>query len=325
MMSRKESLLATYNHEPHDHVGTFSDMCMIGGTAEYFEVGPMGGGLDSYGVKWGPNRSALGASVPLVGYEVFDDITEWESKVEFPDIAKIDWDKVVGPGLEKYDSEKQILEYALVSGPFLRLVYLMGFENGLIAMFEEPEACRDFFNAYTDYRVDLLQYVIEHFHPDSVCLGDDMCTVNGPFFSMDIYRDELKECHRRMVQTVKSYDIPVSFHMCGKGDDFPDEFAEIGCDVWQVCEPRNDLDRHMTRHKDDLAFFGCYDTLTPLTQGTPSEDDIRKSVDDCIDKYAPYGNFAILAVLMSLDVEETMRRTMISEPEVVRYGTNYYK
>ncbi len=43
MMSRRENMLAIYRHQAHDHIGSYADLCQVGGDAEEFENGPAGG------------------------------------------------------------------------------------------------------------------------------------------------------------------------------------------------------------------------------------------------------------------------------------------
>ena len=53
-----------------------------------------------------------------------------------------------------------------VNGPFERLHMLMGFENALCALLTDPEEVEEFFNTYMEWKIKLMEKVIEYYKPD---------------------------------------------------------------------------------------------------------------------------------------------------------------
>ena len=63
-------------------------------------------------------------------------------------------------------NENQLVELVHTTGIFERLVAFMGFEEALIALVTEPEACHEFFAALTDYKIKAAIKMIDAYKPD---------------------------------------------------------------------------------------------------------------------------------------------------------------
>ena len=327
MMNRRDNYLAFLNHQSHDHLPLSSDSCGTGGAREYFENGPTGGGLDGFGLEWMTSASAMNQGLPAPGKYVITDITEWKKQVKFPDIANYDWQGMADEQLARFDPANQIQEYGMWNGQFERITHLMGFENGLMALALEPEACTEFLTAVTDYRISTLEYIKKYFNPDSVCLYDDFATEIGLFLSPDTYFELIAPQHKRLFDAIKSYGMIPNLHICGKPEEVIPRIPEEGCAAWEICQPENDLLRLQKEVGDKLAFIGCYDMLGKLTGfnvNEPTEAELRKSVHDVVDLLGPGGNVSIMAVIWYSDMAKFGRTAAILGDELAKLSTNYY-
>lgn len=323
-MNRRENMLAILRHEPHDHVGNFkTDMCQCGGSLETFENGPKGGGTDGFGVNWLPTESAMGQGVPF-GEPILKNVCDWEDIVVFPDLDTYDWQGQAEKQLSRFDPENQIIEYGMWNGPFLRMAHLLGFENCLCAMYEEPEACEALLNAIVDYKIRLAERVVEYFHPDSICTYDDVATERATFMSPAVYRDLIKPVHTRFNEAVLDMGVIPNTHICGKCEAIVPDLVDEKSAAWEICQPENDLLELQRMVGDKLAFIGGFDMKGEMAYRDPSEDELRESVRKTIDLYAPAGNFALMGMIMYQDTERFIRTMNIISDEAVRYGTNYY-
>jgi hypothetical protein len=325
MMDRRENLLATLAHQPHDHVGNFStDMFGTGGALETFENGPPGGGFDGFGLKWAATASAMGAGTPAPGSALLEHIEDWKKVVKFPNLDEFDWEGQAKAQLANYNPAAQIQEYGMWNGQYLRMAHFMGFAECLIAMAEEPEASLELLEAITDYKIRLAEYVVKYFKPDSICLYDDVATVRGPFMSPATYQRLIKPGHKRFFDAVRAMGVIPNMHVCGKCDILVPDFQEEGIEAWEICQPENDLVGLQKTLGSKLAFVGGFDMQGPLTQKDPTEEELRAAARDCIDKYAPGGNYAFMAFLMFSDINKAIQCGAILSDEATRYGTNYY-
>ena len=326
MMTRRENLLALLRHEPHDHVPNFmTDFCFTGGSRETFENGPAGGGADGFGCEWMGSVSALGAGVPKPGAVVLTDITAWEDVVHFPDLDAFPWEEEAEKQLANFDPVNQVHEYSMWNAQFLRLTHLMVFEDGMCAMYEEPEACAALLSAITDYKIRCAEYAHKYFKPDTICAFDDVATQTSTFMSPDVYRELIKPEHKRFNDAVRSMGIIPNIHICGRCEAIVPDVADEGSQAWEVCQPENDLLGLQEALGDKLAFLGGFDMRGELAWGEQPEEVLRAAARECIDKYAPGGNYGFQGMILYADGAQFGRALRILNDECLRYGTNYYR
>jgi hypothetical protein len=325
-MDRRENMLAILTHQDHDHVGNFfTDICGTGGSLETFENGPAGGGYDGWGLKWAATATGMGQGLPAPGSALLHNIEDWKKAVKFPNLDEFDWEGQAKAQLAKFDPKNQIQEYGMWNGQFLRMAHLMGFEECLIALVEDPEASYEFLEAITDYKIRLAEYVVKYFKPDVICTYDDVATERGPFMSPGTYRRLIKPLHKKFNDAVTAMGVMPNLHVCGKCDILVPDFLEEGPHAWEVCQPENDLIGLQKTLGSKLAFFGGYDSFGPLSQKDPSEEELRASVREAIDKYAPGGNYAFFGFLMFTDMGLSLRCMGTLADEAFKYGNNYYR
>lgn len=324
MMDRKENFLHFVNHEPHDHIPCTTDVCMVGGNFETFENGPLGGGADDFGCVWDATESAMGQGVPAPGQVLVTDVCDWKRQVRFPDPSKYDWKAQVDAQMGIYNPETQVLDYGCWNGQFLRLMHLLGFDNGLLALAMEPEACSELMGAITDYRISTLDYIKKYFNPDIVTIYDDVATTANLFMSPATYQEIIAPHHKKWFDAVRERDMIPSFHICGKCESIIPGLPAEGTNMWEICEVTNDIVEFQKQVGDKLAFFGGYPMNGKFAYTDPTEEELRKSVRDTIDLYGPGDNYGFFGMIMYADMDRTFSTMMTLADEAVKYGTNYY-
>lgn len=297
MLTPKENfLLAAVEHKIPEWIpNEMSDIIMVGGNFETFENGPFGGGLDGFGVSWHATQSASGAPVPC-GKPVLDDITTWEDIVTFPDLDAFDWEgsaamQFAMPGA---DRSQKLVEYGAWNAQFLRLTHLMGFENALCAMIEEPEACDALFAAITDYKIGIVERAAKYFKPDIFTSFDDVATERGLFMSPNTYRTLIKPHHKRLNDAVKAYGMIPFMHTCGKCESIIPDFIEEGAIAWTSAQPMNDIVAIQEKYGDKIAIIGGYDTNGRAGLEAATNEEIEMEVKRCIETYGPRGSYIFM-------------------------------
>ena len=324
MMDRRENFLRFVNHEQHDHVPCLLDVCMVGNDSETFENGPLEGGLDGFGCGWVKTASAMGAGTPAPGDPVLPDVTEWRDYVKFPNVAEFDWKGLAKQQLAQYNPEAQVLDYGCWNGQFLRFTHLLGFEEGLISLITEPEASEELLTAITDYRIETLPYIKKHFNPDVVTIYDDVATGKSLFMRPEVYEELIAPQHKRWFDAVRGLDMIPSIHICGRCEDIVPGLVDEGAELWEICEPVNDLPSLAEQVGDKLAFLGGMSMQSELALKVPTDEELVAETHSCIDKYAPSGNYGFMGMLMFEDPEQFFRCFMAMNMEAISYGTNYY-
>ena len=328
MMNARENYLALLNHEPLDYIpNVFAEICIAGGAAETFENGPAGGGEDGFGCRWHATKSASGQPVPEPNYIVLEDVTAWKDVVKFPDLDKFDWKGVAEQQLAGYDRGENVLEYHSWNSQFLRLTHLMGFENGLCALYEEPEACFDLMSAITDHKIRIIERIHDYFKPDVFVNYDDVATERNLFISRKTYQELIKPQHKRMNDAARAYGmIPVQ-HCCGYCQDLMEDFIDEGAVAWQAAQPSNDIEWIIQNLGDKISVIGGYDTQGLPGQPTATVEQIRAEVTRCINTYGKYGkSYGFMGFLLAdSDDTEAAMKTGVMMQEAVEQGHRILK
>lgn len=328
MLTPKENfLLATVEHKIPEWIpNEFTDVIMAGGAFETFENGPFGGGLDGFGVTWHGTRSAGGQPVPA-GKPPLDDITAWEDVVTFPDLDAYDWEGQAAMQLVGQDRSQKVVEYGCWNAPFLRLTHLLGFENALCAMMEEPEASEALLTAITDYKIRLVERVAEYFKPDIITQFDDVATERGLFMSPKTYRALIKPQHKRFNDAVKAHGIIPFNHTCGRCEEIIADYIDEGAYAWSAAQPMNDIVAIQEKYGDKIAVIGGYNTNGRPGLEAATNEEIDAEVKRVIETYGPRGSFAFMGFRLMASDDPMAIFTGLApiNAAVEKYGRNFYK
>ena len=94
--------------------------------------------------------------------------------------------------------------------------WMMGTENLLCALIEEPELVTDMFDTYLTSSEKLFSKIWDAgYHFDEIFWYDDMGYKNTTFFSPKMYRELLMPYHARAVKWAHDHGIVAQLHSCG--------------------------------------------------------------------------------------------------------------
>ena len=121
---------------------------------------------------------------------------------------------------------------------------------------------------------------------DVILFGDDFGTQNGPFMSMDMYREYYKPFQRRMWKRTKELaDVKIMLHSCGDIELLLDDLVDAGLEAVnpvQISCKNMDPELLKEKHGGSICFWGggC-DTRDFLPYKTPVqvEQHVRQQVD----------------------------------------------
>ena len=250
-----------------------------------------GNAIDGFGIKWEYPSTGGGAAIPDVNYTVMDDITEWREKVHIPDPAAYDWKadyamecKILG----EPDRSREVVDFGFGNGVFERLAALMGFENALMAMAEDPEETNALFEAITDYKVAALDYIIDAYHPDTITYFDDVATQRNLFMSPATYRSLIKPHHKRFAQECLKRGIMPIYHCCGHAEDIVEDMIDCGWAAWSSVQISNDICHLIETYSDRIGFVGGYDSNGEPARIDAPHEVIVNEVRRCLDTYGKY-------------------------------------
>lgn len=252
---------------------------------------------------------------------MLDDVTEWKKKVRFPDAGKFDWEESARADLHGEDRDRLLVEYGCGNGVFERLVALMGFENALIALVTEPEACNEFFKAVTDFKIECSEKVAKYYHPDTFTNYDDIATQRALFMSPDVYRSLIKPHHKRLYDAAGSFGMIPIQHTCGHAEILIEDFIEAGARGWTSVQPVNDISDLLLKYGDQITLWGGYDSTGEPAMPDAPEETARKEIRRCLDTYGKYKGYILFGFRLadSSDPERVAAAYYPLKDEVEKY------
>lgn len=142
--------------------------------------------------------------------------------------------------------------------------WMMGTENLLIAMMEEPELVTDMFNTYLSRCEEFHKRIWDAgYRFDEVHWPDDMGYKGTTFFSPDTYRRLLKPFHARAAAFAHERGMYARLHSCGNVMTFVDEIIDAGIDALNPLEVKAGMDSLELKRKygDRLVLNGGINAL----------------------------------------------------------------
>lgn len=223
------------------------------------------GGTDMFGVEWEYMPSA-GGSMVRPGAPLLEDVTEWESKLVWPDISSWDWQ-----GSEKlnkdYLNKGQFNVTVFYTGWFERLISFMDFEGAVMALIlpDEKEAVKALFDKLTDLYIGIFDRYIRHFPEiDLFIIHDDWAAQKETFFSPDTAREMIVPYMRRVTDFIHSKGRYCEIHSCGQNLKQVPNFIEAGWDSWNP-QGINDTHKIYELYGDKLLIAVIPDGFDPQT------------------------------------------------------------
>lgn len=297
-MTPKENLLQVLNWGTPEYV-PLSGQCILPvgmPILNMIEMPLRQSGYDMFGVHWLVNSAG---SMHDTSKLTFEDINDWKKYVKFPDLDAMDFTPFAEAELSRIDRSQFMLAYFGCAGIYERLAAFMGFENMFIAFMEEPEACKEYFDAMADWKIKLFRKIHEAYHLDIYTYFDDIATARGLFMSLDVYRNLIKPYQKKIADAVRAEGVIFEMHCCGKCEDALEDFVDLGATMWHSAQSMNDLAAIQKAFKGRLVIEGGWDSEGSCSHITATEDDLRKEVRRNMEEYGKNGGFILCPVLLN--------------------------
>lgn len=264
-----------------------------------------GGGKDVWGVEYITSREAAGGLLPKTWDFLLDDVTKWRDVIKAPSLDDIDWETMCKKDLEMsgVDRTQTALSLNYHAGYFQSLMAFMGFTEGLCAMFDEPEECKELFEYLGDFYCRVIEKTIDYYKPDIYEIVDDTAAWGNPFISLDMFREYLLPLYDRELSFARDRGIRISYHNCGKCEGFIDDMVNIGINAWNPAQICNNLDALQEKYGRNLILCGCWDPLK-IVDPRLTEQDIYDYLMSIANARAKNGGFCFLATILIPDDDD---------------------
>ena len=275
---------------------------------------PDGPIVTSLGVTYVGSPDNNYGAMPMPGKVVIDDITKWRDQLKIRDVTGRDWEGYYKKKSEGVD-RSQVCMCVDGGDYFLTLVSLLGFENALLALYEEPEEVKALLTEISKFYTMVLTKQMEYLRPEVYILMDDDAAYRAPFFSLDVYRDIFKPFHKMHCDIALNYGAVIDRHDCGKSEQFVEDWLEIGVRGWGPCQITNDCVGIKKKYGDRLVLTGCWDTQGSICSPTVPLDELEAALDEYVANFAPGGNFGFFAMILGKqdNPDSNVRRDFIKK------------
>ena len=213
--------------------------------------------------KWGVTQKIFNEldSTPENLNYYYDSTDKWEEakaamKIYHED--RIPW-KELEENYPKWKAEGRFLQLVVWFGFDVAHAHMIGTENVLVGMYEEPEWITDVFDTYLSTSLDLCQRILDAgYEFDGVFWYDDMGYKGAPFFSPALYRELLKPYHKKVVDWAHERGLVTELHSCGFIEALLPDIVETGVEMLNPLEVKAGMDPFKLKslYGDKLAFHG---------------------------------------------------------------------
>jgi hypothetical protein len=267
---------------------------------------------DCFGVRWVASDSAAGGVIPAPGEFILKDVTQWKKTITIQNIDNFDWQKLADQEYAMFgvNRDQQAVAYLAGCGVWERIAALMGFEEAMIALMEEPEACNELFTAITDMKIKQAEKALKYYKADTFINFDDIATERNLFMSPETYRTLIKPHHKRLNDAVKNLGMIPIQHTCGHAELCVEDYIETGAAAWNSVQPTNDIAAILDKYGDRLCIEGGYDSNGKPSRSDATVADIVAEVERCFRDYGDKQGFIFWpALLYTTDSKDAAEKT----------------
>lgn len=214
-------------------------------------------------------RSAWGATMKQWKYDdstpqfldfKVKDSTVWKEAKERMKFAddRIPW-KVLADNYDRWRAEGRWITGEFWFGFDVTHSWMVGTENLLVAMYEEPEWCTDMFETYLKLDMECFNRIWDAgYHFDCISWPDDMGYKGTTFFSNEMYRELLKPYHKKAIDWAHDRGIYAHMHSCGDVMSRVDDLIDIKLDALNPLEVKAGMEPLTLKEKygDKLVLHG---------------------------------------------------------------------
>jgi len=182
-------------------------------------------------------------------------------------------------GRERFKGEKAL--FWLMRGAFVRSWRLLGMENLMIQMYDNPEFVHGVARMVTDYSLEQLDMLVDA-GLDVLVVEDDIADKHSPLISPRQFQEFIKPYNMELVEKAHRMGLKAIAHSDGNLWPLLDTVIETGYDGLNPLEPQAGMDLKKLKEYCGarLCLVGNIDCVDLLPNGTPEEVDeaVRRAI-----------------------------------------------
>ncbi len=217
---------------------------------------------------------------------VIKDITHWKDAVKAPELHYPEeaWAPFV-EAAQAVDRKEVFVAPMVAPGMFEKVHYLMGMEEAMMALYEEPEAMHELIDFLTEYEIAAAREVIAHLHPDALFHHDDWGSQRSSFLAPDMFDEFFTPAYKKIYGFWKANGVELIVHHSDSyAANLVPSMIECGIDIWQGVMSPNNIPDLIHKYGGKISFHGGIDNgKVDRADWTKEkvEEETRKACESC--------------------------------------------
>ena len=193
---------------------------------------------------------------------VIKDITRWQEFVNAPDPHGYP-DEMWAPLEERMAAVKREELFAasmVAPGIFERLHYLMGMEDCMAYLHEEPEAMHELIDFIADWEIELAKVILQRQRPDALFHHDDWGTQTRSLMSPDTFAAFFLPAYQKVYGFWKANGVELIVHHSDSyAANLVPYMIDMGIDIFQGAVSENNIPALIRQYGGQISFHGGID------------------------------------------------------------------
>lgn len=217
-------------------------------------------------------------------HKVLKDILDWREVVVAPktDFTAEDWAPFM-PTAEAIDRNEVFATCFVAPGVFEQCHHLMGMEDCMINLYEEPEEMAALIEYITDYELRYAEQLCTYYKPDCIFHHDDWGSAKSSFMSPAMFEEFIVPAYKKIYGYYKSHGVELIVHHSDSyAANLVPAMIEMGIDIWQGCIDANDLPTLIKEYGGQISFMGGIDN-SKIDKEDWTPESVAAEVDAVVD------------------------------------------
>ena len=244
-------------------------------------------GCDGYGVFWRFREGQMGPlPVHDAEHTLIQDICCWDEKLTRFPAAPEDpayWAMLKDMAAKAVPGE-QYATALYTQGIFERLHSLMGMEDAMIALYEEPEKVHELIDFLVAAELDFAKNIMDHVPGVRALLHhDDWGSNVNSFLSPAMFDEFITPAYKKIYGYWRERGVElIAHHSDSYAANLVPSMLEMGVDIWQGVFPENDIPKLVEQYGGRITFMGEIRTLAIDLPDVTDEEIAREVERACL-------------------------------------------
>lgn len=219
-------------------------------------------------------------------HRVIKDITKWRDDIRVPSVDFPDerWAPAIAHA-NAVDREDKYVTVFFASGTFEMTHNLMGMEDAMMNLYEEPELMHELIDFLTDYELRYAEQIIRRIKPNALFHHDDWGGQIASFMSPEMFKEFYLGPYKKVYKFWKDNGIELIVHHSDSyAANLVPHMIDMGIDIWQGVMTTNNTPSLIKEFGGRISFMGELDSGVLDHPGWSKEtiaEHVRKACETC--------------------------------------------